>query len=114
MDIALILNFSGGEIVLEEYSRIDISRHGNEVHINVSNDNPDMAFNDKYNIILDLLGNDETFSVTVKKEKGQATFENMAADYYLTNDGEMLHFGTKPEQQQEQQEESKEKDARME
>jgi len=93
MDKAVLyLQFANHLLVFSEYSTLDISRRGNEFNINVTNQNADLAFNAIYNKFLEYLEKDKTFTVTVKKENGEATFHNIAADYHLTGQGELLHF----------------------
>jgi len=99
---ALILHLPANDLLLDKYSTLDMSRQNNEFHINVTNNEPDLAFNALFDEIRERLGEEITFSVTVKKEKGQATFNAVAVDYHLTGQGEILHF-SKPIQQQEQE-----------
>ena len=100
MDIAITMHFSDNkELALENYSTLDISRKGQEFHANATNTSPNLAFNDLFTEIHGYLGKDETFSVTVARGEGQATFDRIIVDYYLTGQSEVLHFGQKLEQQ---------------
>lgn len=98
----LILHLPGHDLTLDTYSTLDINRHGNEFGINVTNNEPTFAFNTLFEEITKCLDGEKSFSLTVKKEKGQAVFNPVSADYHLTGQGEILHF-SKPIQQQEQE-----------
>jgi len=93
MDIVLILHFTAGELAIKEYTSLDISRRENEIHVNITNDKGNFAFNSLYDKILELLGDDESFKIEIKQEAGGATFTDIAADYHLNNAAEVLHFG---------------------
>ena len=96
MDTALILHLTGPEIVIDTYNTVDISRRKNELHINVTNVIGNLAFNGIFEQIQEHLGDDESFSITIKQEKGQATFADMAVSYHLNAGGEVLHFSKRP------------------
>ena len=99
------MHFTGRELTLDEYTTLDINRQGDQLHINATNTGQDMAFNSFYDKILEHLGDDETFTITIKKEKGAATFTDMTADYYLNSAAEILHFGRRiAEQKQDENE----------
>jgi len=108
-NIALTLQFATGrELVFNEYSTIDMNRNGANTHINVTNNNLNFAFSEVFDQIQELLGDDKYFSINAKREGGEKTFPNMTVDYHLTGQGEILHFGTFVDYQQEQQENNEE------
>lgn len=92
-NISLVLHLPGHDLFFYDYTTLDIGRRGNEININITNSTPDLAFNATFDKILELLGNEESFSITVVTEKGEVTFHSMAADYHLNNATEVLHFG---------------------
>jgi len=107
MTIKLLLHFAEEEISITHYSTLDINRQGEHLNVNITNTNDDMAFNTIYDKILEFLVKDETFSLSIQKEKGKATFADMTADYYLNGDAEILHFGRLIEENQQEKEENK-------
>lgn len=100
MSIVLVLHFTDRrELVFDKYTTLDINRSSiNDIHINATNTNEDLQFNGVFEEIAGLLGDDKCFSVTIKREKGQATFDGMAVDYYLNAGAEVLHFGRRVQQ----------------
>ena len=98
MSIVLILHFTAHDLEIKEYTAIDINRRENELHINVTNILENLAFNGVFEKIQDYLGDDESFAITIKQGEGQATFADMAVDYYLNAGGEVLHFGKRQAQ----------------
>jgi hypothetical protein len=89
----LIIHFASKEIIVSEYSTMDINRQGEQLHVNLTNDKDDLAFNSIYDEILELLGKEKTFAITIQKEKGKATYADISVDYHLNGDVEILHFG---------------------
>jgi len=83
MDIAITMHFSNNkELVLENYSTLDISRKGREFNANATNTSPNLAFNDLFTEIQGYLGKDETFSVTVARGERRATFDRIVERQY--------------------------------
>ena len=94
MGLTLVLHFANGELVLDRYTSLDISRSGaHDININATNTNGDLTFNELYERIKGLLGDDDCFSATIVNGEDRATFDNLAANYYLNATSEMLHFG---------------------
>ena len=92
MGIVLILNFTHGDIVISEYTALDINRQCSGIHINVTNTLRDFAFNRVFEQIREISGDDGIFDVTARQENGEVMFTGMTADYYLSNQAEILHF----------------------
>jgi hypothetical protein len=97
LSITIIMHFDGGvELILSEYTTIDVSRRGKDLHINITSTAGDMALNAIYDKILEYLGEKESFDIVIKQgDKGSATFENMMADYHVNDYREVLHFTQK-------------------
>ena len=92
-DITLTLHFSPGhKIAIKSYSTLDLSRRDNVVNINITNTEPDFAFNYLYEQIQKFLGKSETFTIEVKRKAGKATFHHMTAHYHLSTHNEILTF----------------------
>ena len=92
MSIRLTLSIADRELPITEYSTLDINRQGNNININITNDKQDFAFNAIFDQIQASLGSDKPFEITAKQEKGETTFTNMTANYYLSTQSEILHF----------------------
>jgi hypothetical protein len=97
--ISLSLHFASGQIDIGDY-QLDIQRQENRNHINITNSGMDFALNAIYEQILELMGDDEEFTVKVKSEAGGVTFDHMTADYYFNTTMEILHFGKREIQQE--------------
>jgi len=104
MGIVLIFRFTTGELTFAEYTTLDINRHGDDIHINATNTSQDLAFNRVFDEIMEFLGDDEVFTIGIKTEKEQATFNDMTVDYYLNAVAEVLHFGKRIVQTDEEKE----------
>jgi len=104
MSTAIIIHLGGDELVLDKFSTIDVSRNANGTNINISNADHDMAYNALFSQIRKSLGENDTLSITIKREKGSARFENLVVSYHLTTNGELLcfsqEFGNKKKDEQ--------------
>ena len=91
--ITLTLHFPDeGELVFEEYTTLDINRQRNQFNINATNTENDFAFNATFDSIMEHLGDEEFFSVTIENKRGTVEIDRMTVHYYLTNESEILHF----------------------
>jgi len=88
----ITLHFAGNELIISENTGINISRRGNETHINITNTEGNFAFNAIFEQIQKHLGDDKAFSLSVKQGEQIAVFENMTVAYHLNAGGEVLHF----------------------
>jgi len=93
MDISLVVHIKKKELTIDQYSTIDVNRSQGATNINITNTNKDLSLNGVFEQILKYLGDENTFSVTVKREVGELTFDTLAVDYHLNACGEVLHFG---------------------
>ncbi|MCL2197301.1 MAG: hypothetical protein FWB80_00100 [Defluviitaleaceae bacterium] len=97
METTITLNFPNKEMLTIEHCRLDVNRGLKNLSINVTNQNNDFSLNAIFNRIVENIGNDETFTVTVASENGQAVFQNITANYHLTAHAEILSFFQKQE-----------------
>ena len=104
-NITLILHLPARDLYLSKYSTLDINRRCKEFYINLTNNEPDFAFNAVFDEILEGLGESKTFSITAAKEKGTAEFEDASVDYHHTGQGEILYFSKAIQRQKREQEE---------
>ena len=102
--IAIIMRFNAGELTLEEFDTIGINRQRNQFDVNVTNDRADFALNAVFDNITALLGDDETFTMIIKQDNGQAEFNHITVTYHLTSQAEILNFSQVFTQKQEDKE----------
>ena len=92
-DIMLILHLAAGKTIsINKYSTLDLSRYDNTTNINITNAEPDFAFNDLYEQIQKHLDKSETLTIEVKRKAGKATYHHMTAHYHLSIHNEILSF----------------------
>jgi len=92
MATVLTIHLKDTDLVIKEFTRLDMSRNDEATNINISNDENNLALNSLFDKIKENLGKNETFSITIEKEAGKAKFDNMAATYHLNTNVEILHF----------------------
>ena len=94
---AMIMKFEGcGELIIDNSHAIDVSRSGKQVHINITNTNGDLAFNDLYDRILEYLGEHKTFDVIMKLSNEKSIkFCGIVAEYHLNPHRELLRLWRK-------------------
>ncbi|MCL2248664.1 MAG: hypothetical protein FWC13_05295 [Oscillospiraceae bacterium] len=96
MEKSLILRFKNAtdlRIGIEENSTLDITRHGRQTSINVTNAEKSFTLNALYDEILERAEVNETFDIELCIDSmGTATFPNMGASYHLHEGRELLSF----------------------
>jgi len=94
----VILTLENGDITINNFTTMDISRRGSNTDINITNSNGNLDFNDLFSQIVEQQGESKTLSVTVETESSSAKFSNMTVNYNFTNSNtELLHFSNRTE-----------------
>ena len=89
--VKLVLHFANGSnLKVDTYSSIDISRNKNDYNINLSNIEGDFTFNNLYDEVLEKMGEDKFFDVTVQKNDTTINTSQMTAHYYSSGEREVL------------------------
>ena len=97
-NMALQLSFPlGGVLTIDTYSTLDIQRNNKQIHINLTNNAHDLAFNSLYDEITELLGDYEEFALELRIDGDLARHVGMVANYYYNGSYEVLHLGKKIE-----------------
>ncbi len=95
MGVTLSFSTSGKTLKLKNYTSINLSRNGQQIDINVTNTNNDLALNTIYDEIISLQGSDTSFGITIDAGENKAEFTNIISNYYNSGEVEVLHLATK-------------------
>jgi len=93
----IFLHFDEGKVLeVADYTTINIQRSKRILDINFTNSRPDLTLHDLYDKIIEMQGEDVSFTLSLQADSGDtAEYDGLIADYYHNGICEILHVSTK-------------------